>query len=114
MSHTMNSEQEIQILFHSIIEIYKEDMSILAQITTKNNWNIRTQLGSCMQKIGRALTTYSRSGSALNYFSKLASANVTSISNQITPKIVFFRKLIEKFSEDFFTFFVQNIGSDCF
>lgn len=41
--NTMIAKQGSQILFHSIFDIYKEDLGILSQVTEKNNWHTRTQ-----------------------------------------------------------------------
>lgn len=52
MPQTMRTEQAAQVFFHSTFGTYKEDLSILRQITTMDKWQTRRELGKFMEDFG--------------------------------------------------------------
>lgn len=48
---TMTEEVASQILYHSIFGTYKEDLSILSQITRTGNWYTREEMGNSFRNM---------------------------------------------------------------
>lgn len=79
MEGNFTRDEAQQVLFHTIFGTYKEDLSVLGQITGLGNWNTREEFGDKFQKMSTGGKSVKFTPIPLLYYSKLASANQTSL-----------------------------------
>lgn len=102
-----------QVLFHTIFGTYKEDLSILSQITNQGSWLNRESMGKSFrnQTSGKHVTF---KPIKLIYYAKLASANQTgflsSSYTQICSAPVFGGARTQHFSQEFFESLCKAVG----
>jgi len=113
LSGSFSTEEAAQIIFHCWWGTYKEDLSILSQITSQNNWYKRDHFGKKFQKMNSGIGRTTNIGlMTIRQFAKLSSANQTSLltqgSKQIASIPVFGGVRERKFSEDFFKYMAEQ------
>lgn len=79
MEGSFTADEAQQVLFHTIFGTYKEDLSILEQITGLGSWNTREEFKDKFQKMSTCGKSVKFKPLTLNMYSKLASANQTSL-----------------------------------
>jgi hypothetical protein len=98
----MTDEMVAQVCFHGIFGTYKEDLGILAGITSTLRWFTREEMG----KLFQAITETNFTLATLTYYSKMACANqtglLTGVFNQVTTHSSFSGKRTQIYGEDFF------------
>nr|QMP82394.1 nucleocapsid protein [Hemipteran orthomyxo-related virus OKIAV183] len=116
MTGDYTAEKASQVAFHAIFGTYKEDLSILEQITTTGNWYTREELGTCFKKtLGRAIE-FELPG--LTHYAKMASANqsglLSGVYTQVSSMPCFSGLRTVTLGDDFFTHLsrrtAQNTG----
>jgi len=95
-----------QVFFHAIFGTYKEDLTILEQITDLGTWNTREQIGTSFQKMTTS-GKYTRFVPVkMRKYSKLAAANQTGLLAtsylQVCSVPVFSGQRSQHFTDDFF------------
>ncbi|KAK9877656.1 hypothetical protein WA026_019326 [Henosepilachna vigintioctopunctata] len=79
MEGDMSEHVAKQICFQSIFGTFKQDLSILSEITNQGTWNTKEDMESCFKK----MTTCGKSSKfypiALKFYSELCSANMTGL-----------------------------------
>lgn len=104
----MTNEEAQQVIFHSIFGTYKEDLSLLAQITNNANWYQRQMFGKDHLKNPNKEKAVKVQLIKLNYGSEWASANqtamLTTASYQITHFPVFSGKGTIHYQKNFFEY----------
>ncbi|CAB3225845.1 unnamed protein product [Arctia plantaginis] len=102
----MERDKASQIAFHSIFGTYKEDLSILAQITNIRTWYTREQLGGCFRSQGTSKNLSILELPVMTYYSKMSCANQTGllsgVYNQVAVVPCFSGSRVAKFDEAFF------------
>ncbi|KAK9880152.1 hypothetical protein WA026_010022, partial [Henosepilachna vigintioctopunctata] len=102
----MTESMARQILFHSIFGTFKEDLSILKQITDLGTWNTREEMGGSFKKMTTCGKSVQVFPVALKYYSKLSSANMSGLLSssysQVSSLPVFSGARTQTFSDDFF------------
>lgn len=115
MEGEFNSVEAAQVVFHGIFGTYKEDLSILEQITNLGTWNTREQLGSKFQRMTMCKKSSIFRPVKLMAYSKLASANQTGLLAtaylQTTSVPVFSGRRIQNFRDDFFEQLGKRTGA---
>lgn len=105
MQGSMTEEIASQILYHSIFATYKEDLSILSQITRTGNWYTREEMGKSFRNITGGSATILRPPIQVVY-AKMSCANQTGllsgVYNQVSCLPCFSGPRIQNFGEDFF------------
>lgn len=71
----MEVEKASQIVYHSIFGTFKEDLSILAQITGVSLWYTREQLGTCFRQQGSSEAMTRIEFPEMKYYAKMSCAN---------------------------------------
>lgn len=79
MPNTIRQDHAAQVFFHDTFGTYKEDLSILRQITTMDKWKTRRELGEFMKSFGSVKTVLTFTPPKFRLFSKLSSANQTGL-----------------------------------
>ncbi|KAK9681251.1 hypothetical protein QE152_g38432 [Popillia japonica] len=106
MEGTMDSIQASQILFHGIFGTFKEDLTILGQITSLATWQTREEMGNIFQKANTSGKRVTFRPPTLLYYSKLSSDNQTRKLASAYVKTcalpVFSGNRIQSYSDDFF------------
>lgn len=75
----LTKEQASQVVFHSIFGTYREDLSILEQVTNVQNWQTRSEVGSNFRGKGTSTTTVTFQLPKMMFISKLSSAATTNL-----------------------------------
>nr|QMP82373.1 nucleocapsid protein [Lepidopteran orthomyxo-related virus OKIAV1731] len=106
MCSEMDKDKAAQIVFHSIFGTYKEDLSILSQITNIKTWFTREQLGDCFRCQGTSSTVVNIDLPKVIYYAKMSCANQTGllsgVYNQVAISPCFSGARITTFDESFF------------
>ncbi|KAK9869669.1 hypothetical protein WA026_003417 [Henosepilachna vigintioctopunctata] len=113
MEGEMSESVARQILFHSIFGTFKEDLSILSQITNQCTWHTREEMGSSFKKRRTCGKKVSYIPISLILYSKLSSENMTGLLSsysQISSLPVFSGSRTQSFSEEFFEQFNKRSG----
>lgn len=106
-------EEAKQVVFHSIFGTFKEDLSILSQITNQGSWLNRESMGKSFrsQTSGKHV---SFRPIKMNYYAKLASANQTGLLSgsytQLCSAPVFGGTRTQHFSQEFFESLGKAVG----
>nr|QMP82250.1 nucleocapsid protein [Lepidopteran orthomyxo-related virus OKIAV178] len=102
----METEKASQIVFHSIFGTYKEDLSILSQITSVSLWYTREQMGTCFRQQGSSTSTTKIELPKMRFYAKMSCANQTGllsgVYNQVVTVPCFSGKRTHRFDESFF------------
>lgn len=109
---SIESEKASQIVFHSIFGTYKEDLSILGQVTKVANWFTREELGTCFRQQGTSDKVTKISLPEMTYYAKMSCANqsglLSGVYNQVVTVPCFSGKRVQKFDSDFFEHIEKN------
>lgn len=102
----MEEEMAAQIVFHSIFGTYKEDLSILSQITDIASWYTREEMGPCFRKQGTTEHITKVTLPKIRYYSKMSCANQTGllsgVYNQVATVPCFSGLRVHRFDAQFF------------
>ncbi|CAK9304784.1 unnamed protein product [Gordionus sp. m RMFG-2023] len=89
----MKAEVAKQMVFHSIFGTFKEDLSILSQITHFENWNIRNEMWPAFREMNRSATTLKFQLITYKYYYNLSGASfrkyLSDSSSQLSSMSVF-------------------------
>lgn len=100
------SEMISQVTFHGIFGTFKEDLSILSQISSISTWFTREQMGSIFRQQGTSPSVTKINLPSLRYYSKMSCANQTGllsgVYNQVATVPCFSGARIHRFDESFF------------
>lgn len=102
----MEDAMASQIAFHSLFGTYKEDLSILSQITNVGKWFTREELGTCFRSQGSSSELTKFAFPEVTHYAKMSCANQTGmlsgVYNQVTTVPCFSGKRLHLFDADFF------------
>lgn len=87
MPNTMRQDDAAQVFFHATFGTYKEDLSILRQVTTMPRWKTRRELGEFMKDFGTKKEVIAFSPPKFLYYSKLSSANQTGLLSNARTQV---------------------------
>nr|QPL15393.1 nucleoprotein [Hymenopteran orthomyxo-related virus OKIAV171] len=103
-----------QICYHSMFGTFKEDLSLLSQITTQANWYTREQMAGAFKKANTEGKKVTFDPVEQKYFSKLAQANMTGLLttsySQMSSLPCFSGKTKRKFADAFFDHLAETSG----
>lgn len=106
LSGQMEEEKAAQVVFHGIFGIFKEDLSILEQISDVGYWYTREELGTCFLKQVKSSSVTQFKLPTLAYYSKMSCANQTGllagVYNQVVAVPCFSGVRKQIFGQDFF------------
>ncbi|CAG4939126.1 unnamed protein product [Colias eurytheme] len=106
LTGAMKEEVASQIVFHSIFGTFKEDLSILSEITNLSTWFTREEFGKCFRKGDKIDTLVRANLPVLKYYAKMSCANqsglLTGVYNQVSSIPCFNGRRVQKFGSDFF------------
>lgn len=95
-----------QVTYHCIFGTFKEDLSLLSQITNTSQWKTREELGECFKEMGTTDKNVVFPLPTMKYYSKLASASQTKLLAgtyfQTASVPVFSGIRSQGFTEDYF------------
>ncbi|KAG5866116.1 hypothetical protein JTB14_038093 [Gonioctena quinquepunctata] len=104
-----------QIIFHCIFGTYKEDLTILEQITDLGTWNTREYIGNEFKGMRTGGNSVNTKPPQLKYYSKLTAANQTGLLattyQQVSSVPVFSGKRTQNYKEDFFEQLGRKTGT---
>lgn len=103
-----------QIIYHAMFGTFKEDLNLLAEITTCGTWNTRSELGKCFAGMGSSERQLNITLIRQRYWSKLASANISGLLSatytQLSFAGVYSGKRTQNFSKEFFDSIGRGMG----
>lgn len=114
----MEEEMASQIVFHSIFGTYKEDLSILSQITDVASWYTREEMGPCFRKQGTTAHITKVTLPKIQYYSKMSCANQTGllsgVYNQVATVPCFSGLRVHRFDAQIFRTYRKEKNNGCY
>lgn len=84
----MQEEMAAQIVFHGIFDTFKEDLSILSQITNIANLFTREEMGNCFRQPGKGSCNTKVVLPQMKYYAKMSCANQTGLLSGVYNQVV--------------------------
>lgn len=102
----MEEEKASQIVFHSIFGTFREDLSILSQVTDVGKWFTREEMGGIFKQQGSSVEVTKIRLPRVKMYAKMACANqsglLSGVFNQVATVPCISGTRIQQFDESFF------------
>lgn len=98
----MEEEKASQIVFHSIFGTFREDLSILSQVTDVGKWFTREEMGGIFKQQGSSVEVTKIRLPRVKMYAKIACANQTGLLSGVFNQVATVVEEIQQFDESFF------------